>query len=136
MYYMDGVFLLWQGPFTQLLVIRCTGGESSAACVYALMPGKAIAIYEGLMEAVLGTGEAKGYVLGLAIIISDYEMAANRAPKKYSTKRCPLRAVSSTSFKLRTTRKFYSRKLLFTITWHLYIGDNCVKMSTATVTIM
>ncbi|KAG0424598.1 hypothetical protein HPB47_028193 [Ixodes persulcatus] len=50
-WYMDGTFSVCPRLFKQLYVLRCAVGESSVACVYALLAGKSLAIYEELFSA-------------------------------------------------------------------------------------
>ncbi|KAG0419915.1 hypothetical protein HPB47_003803 [Ixodes persulcatus] len=105
-WYMDGTFSVCPRLFKQLYVIRCTAGESTVACVYALLPGKTFSIYEELFQAILDTCEAKGYAPYPEIIISDYEMAAIRASKAVfgedvTTKGCFFHLCQSTHRKVR-----------------------------------
>ncbi|CAN7946623.1 unnamed protein product [Ixodes hexagonus] len=73
-WYMDGTLSVCPRLFKQLYVLRCAVGESSVACVYALLPGKSLATYEELFQAILDAYPS--------IIISDYEIAAMKAPKE------------------------------------------------------
>ncbi|CAN7974631.1 unnamed protein product [Ixodes persulcatus] len=105
-WYMDGTFSVCPRLFKQLYVIRCAAGESTVACVYALLLGKTFSIYEELFQAILYTCEAKGYAPYPEIIISDYEMAAIRASKAVfgedvTTKGCFFHLCQSTHRKVR-----------------------------------
>ncbi|XP_040079324.3 uncharacterized protein LOC120850758, partial [Ixodes scapularis] len=105
-WYMDGTFSVCPRLFKQLYVMRCTAGESTVACVYALLPGKTFSIYEELFQAILDTCEANGYAPYPEIIISDYEMAAIRASKAVfgedvTTKGCFFHLCQSTHRKVR-----------------------------------
>ncbi|CAN7988069.1 unnamed protein product [Ixodes pacificus] len=78
-WYMDGTFSVCPRLFKKLYVLRCAVGESSIACVYALLADKSLAIYKELFRAVLDACEARGYLPDPSVIVSDYEMAAIRA---------------------------------------------------------
>ncbi|CAN7938702.1 unnamed protein product [Ixodes hexagonus] len=79
---MDGTFSVCPRLFKQLYVLRCAVGESSVACVYALLPGKSLTTYEELFQSILDACEAKGYIPDPSTIISDFEIAAIKAPKE------------------------------------------------------
>ncbi|CAN7977149.1 unnamed protein product [Ixodes persulcatus] len=105
-WYMDGTFSVCPRLFKQLYVLRCAVGESSVACVYALLAGKSLAIYEELFRAVLDACEARGYLPDPSVIVSDYEMAAIRAAREvfgpdFASRGCFFHLCQSTHRKVR-----------------------------------
>ncbi|CAN7982682.1 unnamed protein product [Ixodes hexagonus] len=78
-WYMDGTFSVCPRIFKQLYVLRCKVGDSSLACVYALLSGKSLATYEELFQAIVESCEERGYHRDPTVIISDYEIAAMKA---------------------------------------------------------
>ncbi|CAN8017265.1 unnamed protein product [Ixodes persulcatus] len=105
-WYMDGTFSVCPRIFRQLYVLRCKLGDSSLACVYALLSGKSLSTYEELFQVILDSCEEKGYHPDPAVIISDYEIAAMKAAKEVfgehvTTRGCFFHLCQSTHRKVR-----------------------------------
>lgn len=111
-WYMDGTFSVCPRIFRQLYVLRCKLGDSSLACVYALLSGKSLSTYEELFQVILDSCEEKGYHPDPAVIISDYEIAAMKAAKEVfgehvTTRGCFFHLCQSTHRKVSQTEQLY-----------------------------
>ncbi|CAN8017147.1 unnamed protein product [Ixodes persulcatus] len=105
-WYMNGTFSVCPRIFKQLYVLRCKAGDSSLACVYALLSGKSLATYEELFQAIVESCEEGGYHPEPTVIISDYEIAAMKAAKEVfgdhvTTRGCFFHLCQSTHRKVR-----------------------------------
>ncbi|CAN7981358.1 unnamed protein product [Ixodes pacificus] len=79
---MDGTFSLCPRIFKQLYILPCNVGDSSLACVYALLSGKSLATYEELFRTIVESCEERGYHPEPTVIISDYEIGAMKAARE------------------------------------------------------